>query len=225
MKILILSSYDDRYKELGDITSVTKINYAKINGYECFIKRSGFNLKRPLSWDKIETCLDLFDQYEAILWTDADAFITNDKIRIEDILNKKESLKTISINHFASDHIDINPPVPIDPCLFITADVHGPCFGTFLIKTDTYLKHLFELIYSQEQFIDDPWWEQRAFHRLVYNKKVDLSRICFLPQNVMNSYWTNYQKGDFVLHMAATLHQHRMLLISNFLRTGEISLR
>ena len=87
-KILMLSAYDDNFKYIGDLTYNNKIIYAKENGYDFFCKRRDF-INLPISWDKIYTIIEIFQRYdyEYIFWTDADAFIHNPSIRIENILN------------------------------------------------------------------------------------------------------------------------------------------
>lgn len=222
-KILLYSSYDDNYKYIGDLTAENKLQYCRDNGYDFFCKRKDF-IDLPISWDKIYTIIQLFKNYdyEYIFWTDADAFINNKNIKVEDILNFNRLDECVLIHSGE----DLNCSVSLalerankkllpekDPYLWTSVcNVNGPCLGSFLIKNCEDAVKFLEFILAQKDFYFDRcnWWDQRAFHHYLLNDQIDSSRINILPYHKINAYWNDLNPEDFIVHLPATSREDRI---------------
>lgn len=98
-KILILSSYDDRYKNvgLGQLAYEKNKEYADLHGYsyQCNCEP----LKDHYFFHKFILIKNLLPNYEYIFWIDADAFLVNYNKKIEEFIPKEEEkIFTVSID-------------------------------------------------------------------------------------------------------------------------------
>lgn len=122
--------------------------YAKMHNIDCFINEQtvGFDPSRPPSWDKIILMKHMLNYYNTVIWIDADAIICNP---IYDIRND----------------IDVNYPIQL-----VTHFGIKPLFpngGVWIVQRDPRSLELLEAIWSQEQLINHPWWEQAALLTLL----------------------------------------------------------
>jgi hypothetical protein len=83
MKVLILSGYDDAMKEVGDRCTATHRKYAERRGYDCEVVRHYRPDTHP-SHQKIRLIQERIDQYDRIMWLDADSVVMDYRMRIED---------------------------------------------------------------------------------------------------------------------------------------------
>ena len=77
-----------------------------------------------------------------------------------------------------------------------------------------------EEVHAQEQFLHDRLWENRAVIHLW--ERQDLSaEVKVVAQKTLNSYMSNYTKGDFVLHfpdMPSAAREKLMRVSAQFAR-------
>lgn len=78
MKTLLLTGYDNKMKELGDLTSPLMLSYASKHGMDFRCVRD-YPTNKPAYWQKMIDVLIAIDEgYEKIIWMDADIVVTND---------------------------------------------------------------------------------------------------------------------------------------------------
>lgn len=79
MKTLVLTGYDDAFKELGEITTPGKEEYARRHGFFFYCMKS-YPLKGHPSWWKMHHIPNLFHCYDRVIWMDADIVVTNPEV-------------------------------------------------------------------------------------------------------------------------------------------------
>ena len=76
-RYLVLTGYDDKMKEVGDRCSATHRAYAERHGYDHEVVREYLPTSHP-SHQKIRLLKERIEQYDAILWLDADSVVMGD---------------------------------------------------------------------------------------------------------------------------------------------------
>lgn len=97
-KILILSSYDDKYKNagLGEIAYSKNKEYADKHGYDFRCSHDTF--KTHYFFHKFHLIKELLKDYDYIFWIDADAYFVNYDKKIEDFITDPEKLFIVAID-------------------------------------------------------------------------------------------------------------------------------
>lgn len=181
-KIAIVSLFNAQYKHIGQYSDFNKTSYAKRHKYDLILYHDLLDLKRPAPWNKIPAIQNHLNDYEWIMWSDADSLIMNQDINIESLIDNNYDL---IITREANDkHINT---------------------GQFLIKNSSWSRQLLHDIYAQTQFINaSGWWEQAALAHLLTTNKSLYKKIKILPQRTMNSHPVEkggeYIDGDFIIH-------------------------
>jgi hypothetical protein len=77
MKKVLVTIYDDNYKDLAEIVLPNIESYAKKYGYELKIYTESQDPARHIYWSKIKACRRLVDDYELVFWLDIDSLFTD----------------------------------------------------------------------------------------------------------------------------------------------------
>lgn len=167
------------------------------------------------SWQKIDLIKRLLPQYDAILWLDADSFVTNPKA----CPMPAQTAFTISTDWCAPDDQGQRPWISC---------------GNFWIVNKP---ESFEFFKVMEKFKphyayrETCCWEQDAFHQVLWRSSKLRQEVTILPRTAMNSVMCEkegiqtrykYQKGDFLCHL--TNVDDRMMYIDqlkNDLRSNQ----
>lgn len=208
MRIALATYNSKEYQPLADVTLPGKVAYCQRHGYELI---SGIHTGGGggVGWDRISLVAEWLPKYDAVMWIDCDAVITNLTKPLTALLE------------------------PGDQFL-VTADMYGINTGTFIaINTPLTRQFLFAVAIAGPQLVKGHHWgEQEAIIRLLTSPPYDkLARI--LPQNAMNSYlnaemgrpdWFmgNYQPGDWIVHLAG-LPTFRKLEVARYLAANAIT--
>uniref|UniRef100_A0A6C0IEB8 Nucleotide-diphospho-sugar transferase domain-containing protein n=1 Tax=viral metagenome TaxID=1070528 RepID=A0A6C0IEB8_9ZZZZ len=164
-----------------------KHGYSYIQGDEKFWDR-----ERPIAWSKIPFLLHILktsQEGEFIFMSDADVYITNMNLRIED---------------------HIIPLLPLDKDLLLTIDSCGHINdGNILIRNTKWSRDFWKRVYEQTDLIYHIWWENAAVIKLLEENKSDLAMTEITNScKTFNAYiqgldgaplWT---PGDFLVHFA-----------------------
>jgi len=200
MKILVYTGYNNspRYKEMGDFSSLNKLQYCQKHGYEFLCHRNYEGYKRPISWYKILSIMDLITEYDWVFWTDADSFIVNMDIKLEDIINSQGKEKTT----LRIDEKNIETKLTSNKPSFICSDDElGPCMANFFTAgCDDIAQMLSDIYWKLPQFENHPWWDQGAAHYLWHTEPKWLDFIKILPKAKLHRAFHDYQPGDFIIH-------------------------
>jgi hypothetical protein len=145
------------YQELLDISAVTYRGFAKRHGYDIDLRTELPAPERPAAWSKVRLAQSLLDDYEEVLWVDADAIFVDIS---EDIASHMKPEKDL----YLVEHI------------WEGGRLRGPNFGVFLIRSTPWSRKLLDDIWASDQYIDHLWWENAALYEMLgYEVPADLS--------------------------------------------------
>jgi len=182
LKICIASlSVGEKYKKIVEPGIITKKVYCKRHNYFFREDEDIFDTTRPPAWSKVKLILKCLEEdYDYVVWIDSDTLIQNFRKRIEEFIFSFQGKKDI----------------------LMTKDFHMLNSGVIFIKNTKWAKDFFNQVYAQVQFIHDPNWEQTAIQYLLEDSKISEHVRVLEPyqQREFNSYYCNFQKGDFLIH-------------------------
>ena len=107
MNILVLSGYDDAMSPIGDRCTITHKAYAERHGYAHEVVREYRTDTHP-SHQKIRLLKERIDQYDAILWLDADTVVMNKWFAVEGFFGHRHVMN-ISVDWCAPIEDDDRP--------------------------------------------------------------------------------------------------------------------
>jgi len=174
-KIAITTAYDgDKYNVMGMLASDTKSKYAALHNYAHFLDNDllEHNMSfQQKSGSRIAVFRRHWNDYDWLLWTDADVLLTNPEIRLEDI-----------IEEHAPDGSGIH--------LLMSKDWGGRQVnpGVSLIRTSPEGKQFLDRWEAEIQtarYHDDLLAIKEGMEK---NKDPELQYLKFVPQHVLNSY-------------------------------------
>jgi mannan polymerase II complex MNN10 subunit len=221
MKILICTGYTNHergnFTDWANKTTQNKFEYAEKHGYGFLSERNYEGYDRPISWYKINKILKVLNEYDWIVWMDADSLITNYNIKIEDIINKQfERQKTVFLSP-ENLPIECSLPELKETNYIISQDNYSPCMGIFFIRNCEWSRNFFEKIYNQISFMNDGIWENRAQDYLLYHNPNLMENIKFVPKKILNSFTLDWTSGDFIIHWPATEYERKKRYTDEYL--------
>lgn len=207
-KIAIVSLFNDRHKDLADLTWSNKQKYAAKHGYIAVAKTDKFS-QEQVHFDKFIHLLDVMKTHpevDWVWWLDNDAMITNFDKKIEDLVDP-------------------------DFHVIMATDIASLNTGSFIVRNSPQAKEWLEFLLSKKkEYKDDKkWFEQQAVIDF-YPKFEELFKL--VPQQWLNSY--DYQMyniegidllgqdgqwypGDFVIHWPGLPNETRVKLAQHYL--------
>jgi len=212
IKFLTLAIGDDFRKSLEKALQ-SKINYTKKHGYEYILGDEQFwDRTRPIPWSKIPFLLHVLnnsDENDYIFLSDADVYITNMDIKIED---------------------HIIPLLPKNKDLLMTIDSCGHINdGNILIRNTAWSRDFWKRVSEQTDLLYHPWWENAAVIKLLELNPSDFSKTEITNKcRLFNAYIQGlpnqplWLPGDFLVHFAGIYDVKRMDYYINQIENGEI---
>lgn len=171
--------------------------YAEKHGYDYFVGDKNLTPGNNMIWSKFVYNLQKLEEgYDLILNIDADAWIMNYNISIEEL--------DIKMQNQCGDY-----------SAAMTKDIKGFNAGVYLLKntpeTKGILNEALKLKSDQSVPRINDLFEQAGFAQVVEKNPLFKSKVCVAPQNAFNSYPYNeayagkaYTKGDFIRHFVHT---------------------
>ena len=199
MKTVVLTAWTENMEAVVEITSATKVDYARKHGYEYI----GTLLeKRPNeypAWAKVRLLLDVLPTVDRLLWIDADAFISNPEISLS------------NIQHIDGLTASRDWGVDASPCDFSSAG---------MIITRKALP-LIEAAAKKTQWANVPLWDQNALREASLEFK---SLLHVLPRRILNAVpqellplaMEPWQEGDFICHLTNTSNEGRRAFLDHY---------
>lgn len=93
-KVLVLTGSDSKMYEVLDLTIKSKKNYSKEHNYDLIIKRDFKHemdkYKLGIGFARVICAFNYLNEYDTVMWVDADSIITNNKYPIEYFINDKQ---------------------------------------------------------------------------------------------------------------------------------------
>ncbi len=174
------------FADIGNLTLPSKRAYAARHGYDLLFRDDFDYAKTPLGFERVEMVLDHLKDYDWMLYTDADAIITNPAVRVEDLIDEAYDV-IVSHDARVTGHVEVNN-------------------GVMLVKNTEWAHNLFRWMH-QPKYHQHPWLSQQAIMDSI-NHGDGRSHIKLTHFRTFNSLWHsalpeyNWQPGDFVLHAA-----------------------
>ena len=205
----IITYCDDRYTNLGKLTSSYLEKYCEKHNYK-LVKRNEVYLKenRPSSWAKIKAIQEEFKKTEDwIFWIDCDAIITNYEINLNSFIDENFDAIFSTDGYYTKGHF-------------------WPSGACFLIKKTDRTIELLDKIWNQPKvIIDHCWWEQMALVKTI-NENAHL-RSCYkiLKYKEIFSQIENWNKNDFIMHIGGglKLNEEKYIKMRNFIKHNNIN--
>jgi hypothetical protein len=204
-KIKIISAFDENMRELSDLSFSSVEKFCKKHDIDCerFLIE---NFDRPAPWFKILLLIDQLknNDYDYIMWIDADACINNLNFDISSILQENKSF-------------------------YISKDFNNFNSGVFIVKNTPFIADILQKIYSMSEYINHIWWEQAAFIDLYEQNYMSLQdNTCLVKQNILNAYdyshygynrnkEGNFDEYSFVIHYPSLPYNVRFQEIKNII--------
>jgi hypothetical protein len=233
MRIAVCTAATPDYEPLAVLTRANLQAYCDRHGYEMRYDVYRGPL-REFGFFHVDMVRDVLKtgKYEAAMWIDADAFVTNPDFTIEDILLCRPVGIVDGENVYRRAE-------NVEPSLYCTHDCFGPNMGVFVAVNCPHVRQLLWAVsvtrgkpeYKDEQ---SAIWDMRS--RPPYDAVIEC-----LPQRVMNSYPNreyrdgrevelgNWEKGDFICHMPGIpgrnfdeVLQRRIAIFRHWERFGEM---
>ena len=140
-KMAIVSLFNERHKDLADLTWTNKQKYAAKYGYLAIAKTDNFS-KEQVHFDKFVHILDVMKKHpdiDWVWWLDNDAMITNFDIKVEDL-------------------VDLNYHV------IMATDIAALNTGSFIVRNSGKAREWLEFLLSKKQEYrnDTKWFEQQC---------------------------------------------------------------
>lgn len=184
-KIAIVTFYDDACKDYAVLSDKSKQAYCDKYGYKYFLHRERMSpqFDHP-TWEKPKIMLSHFNDFDYIMWMDADAIISNMDFDVSELFGEK--------------------------VIYMSKDVNGYNAGVFAIKVcDIGKNFLNEVDCLYYAFRRSVFREQSCMSYLMDTKYREY--VCQVPIKKWNCYDNIYphfidnifEKGDFILHIPA----------------------
>lgn len=194
MKTLLLTGYDNKMKELGDLTSPLMLSYASKHGMDFRCVRNFFH-DEPAYWQKIPDVIMAFQEgYDKVIYMDADIVITN-----------PEYTPSWEDGFHASRDWG--------------ADATGPeCFSMCCFVAGKDSLSLFEWIQdNKDKYINVPFPEQTPMRELYKTNKGlmvihDRKVLNSVPIEVHETVQEPWEIGDWVCHLTMIPFSDRVKL-------------
>ena len=208
MNIKLVTYFDANMAPIGKMTSGILYKYAARHGYAAVCQTSAGATESGPAWNKIALVRQVLncDGSDWVMWLDADAVIMNPEIKIENII----------------------AGIPQDKDAAFATDDNGLCSGVFLIKKSQWSLSFLDTVwflkdinFEKDYGRGGRKWEQNCIKGLFKHFKSVANRIHLLPQRAINSYEQNFEKDDFILHLASCPNELRVAKLTQLLKTLE----
>jgi hypothetical protein len=180
MKIAVCSFViGDKYKEVVKYGIQTRKDYCKKHNYDYIDDESVYDSSREVEWSKILIIQKYINQYDFIVWIDADTFIMNEDITLESLIKM----------YLEGENKD----------LMYTVGHNWVNNGIMFIRNTPFMKEFFTEVYKHTDQICREQGSIDYLYRM--NWKGCQSKIVVVKnQKEFNSFWDNYSWGDFIIH-------------------------
>lgn len=200
----LVTCYTEDFTPVADLTVPTHREYAERHGY---VYENRIVPKEVVLRQKLEMVYEYLEAgHKAVMWTDADAMVTNMTESLRDLFRANSF--SMLVSRIAG--------------VYLTTDVHGLNAGVFAVHNQLLTRQLFYALkgYGYDLFQDRMNPEQQAMRHLLSAAPYD-DLVEYVPQKSLNAYWPGaydypgaedvaWQPGDFILHLPAIPNSRRV---------------
>lgn len=183
-------------------------SYCEKYGYTYIQYNNSLDVSRPAPWSKIIAVKKNLNNFDWILWIDADAMFFNHDIKIEDRIDNSYNL---IIGKSCGDSWEENE-----------TEFFNINSGCFIVKGKCeWSVSLLENIYSRADCINNKWWENYALMKIILENNYTInSKIKILDQELINGYenrlygYFSYNSEQFIMHYAGVSKEEKVFCIN-----------
>jgi hypothetical protein len=226
-RILIITGYTDEFRteisasdntmaDLVDLTLPSKQRYAKKHGYDLLSMRSlGCDIheifgRNEIGFQRALRSFEMLLSYDVVVWLDADSIITNDELKIEDIIGDSKYT------------------------FYASYDWHGysnfSC-GNFIIRKTPNVQDFINAFYSVGSSLSGPGREEQNTLNIMHMhthfknefKILEHKFLSSIPtQEMYGSRWVaarpivgQWNQGCFLAHLTGASNKGRIEILNN----------
>jgi hypothetical protein len=185
----------------------TRHGYTYIEAHE-----EAWNRDRPIAWSKVPLWIQYgaqTDKYDFIWISDADVFITNPALRLEDhVLPLLPDNKNLLLTYDSCQHVNS---------------------GNMIVRTGEWAVEFFKKVWEQTDCIYHIWWENKAICNIMAFSPEDMKYIeCSMEAYKFNAYLQGFrgtrmwEPGDFLVHFAGVYDSGAMSRLMDEIVAGKV---
>jgi hypothetical protein len=190
----------------------SKRAYCARHGYEYIqAEEESWDRTRPISWSKVpllKKYAAMKDKYDYIWMSDADVYITNLDLKLEDhVLPLLPDNKDFLLTYDSCQHVNA---------------------GNVILRPSEWSLTFLDKVWDQKEFLYHIWWETAAICHLMATNPSDMLRIeCTRDAYRFNAYLQGvegarlWQPGDLLVHFAGVYDPVKMAKLMDAIDRGE----
>lgn len=191
----------------------SKQEYCARHGYTYKeVHEEAWDRTRPIAWSKVPVWKEVsgeVDKWDFIWISDADVWITNPAVRLED---------------------HVIPLLPTNKDLLLTYDsCQHVNSGNMIVRPGAWAVQFFQKVWDRDENLYHCWYENLAIVKIMADSPEDNARIeCTMEAWRFNAYLRGckgtrlWQPGDFLVHFAGVYDQLHMKSLIERMEKGEI---
>lgn len=213
-RILVLTlAIGADYRRNLDRALKSKRDYCERHGYEYLeLHEEAWDRERPIAWSKVPQWIKysaMKDRYDFIWISDADVWITNPTLRLEDhVLPLLPPGKDLLMTYDSCQHVNS---------------------GNMIVRTGDWAPTFFQKVWEQTDCLYHIWWENKAICNVMAASAEDNAHIeVTMEAYRFNAYLRGYkgtrqwQPGDFLVHFAGVYDPKHMADLMDRIERGEV---
>lgn len=199
MRIAVCTlAINEWYAEIVHYGLKTLQLYCQRHNYDYYCPNEVYDGKRECPWYKILAIQKIISDYDYVVWIDADGFIFNQSIRIEQLIDRHMT----------------------ETDLLCSKDEQGVLnTGLMILRNNAFIAALLTLTWYNNEPFDCQYHEQASLAQLYTHNRLNCqSRIKILPigqRDELFSYWSEFDPAKtFYIHLARCSHEPVMFMVS-----------
>lgn len=165
MKIAVLT-FECPPSNFRKLSFPNKRKYCEKHGYS-FLSYTDRISQRPPQWDKIRYILNHLNEYDWIFWSDADSFVINSDVKLEEFIAPEKDL-ILQLDKSGKTY----PPLG-RPGRAARPSIVGVNTGQMFVKNSKWSKWFWEECWQNEKYnyaLDGQNWEQGIIRKIIGQK-------------------------------------------------------
>ena len=204
MRVAVVMFYDDNVKEYGDINYQINRHYCETYNLELIHSNEKVYTDRHSAWERLPFLLKHLDNYDYLIWIDADAYFYKDAGNVIDLIQKTPDTHFIFSNDFGNENVNT---------------------GFFIIKNTPYsIEFLRKWAYDEYFYKHNPypkWWDQGVLIDMMNQNILDIQNNSVSYeygqlQHFHQDELSQFSKKPYVFHMAGKSYQERVHLSKEY---------
>ena len=204
MKFCILMWYDENIASYGDINYEINKKYCDKNNIELIRCNERRYSNRHPAWERIPLILKYINDYDYVIWIDADAFFYNDANNIVDIINDNINYNFIFSNDYGNNNINT---------------------GVYIVKNSQYsIDFLTRWLYDEDLYKNNKhpyWWDQGVLIEMFNQNILDIKNNCIIVDyGVLQHFFEGetFPNKSFIFHLAGRSREIRINHSLNYIK-------